>query len=107
MGRTIKVDSTTLAMMRDKFVWVYVEVDLNKPLKAGYRMRERDRRLQYEGLQDLYFNCERYGHREAACSTKKTKEAPTEENTFNKEEGSSGTTPKVDHQAVTPTSFGP
>lgn len=52
IGKIIKVDDTTLATTRRKFTRVCVEVDLSKPQKAGYKMRSREWRLQYEGLQD-------------------------------------------------------
>lgn len=36
IARTLKVDKTTLIASRGKFARVCVEVDLTKPLKAGY-----------------------------------------------------------------------
>lgn len=59
-----KVDETTLATSRRKFAHVCVEINLDKPLVTSYRMRGRDGRLQYEGLQDLCFTCCKYGHKE-------------------------------------------
>lgn len=53
----IKVDDTTRVATREKFPRVRVEVDLTKPLKAGYRLRGRDQCIQYEGLHDLCFSC--------------------------------------------------
>lgn len=35
IGHTLRVDNTTLVASREKFVQVYVDVDLSKPLKAG------------------------------------------------------------------------
>lgn len=55
IGHTIKVDIITLLASREKFARVCVEVDLQKPLIAGYRMRGEFWRLQYEGLIDLCF----------------------------------------------------
>lgn len=62
IGMTIKVDSTTLVASRGEFAKVCVEVDLNKPLLATYRMREIDYHLAYEGMHDIYFKCGKYGH---------------------------------------------
>lgn len=39
IGRTIKVDRTTLMASKGKFARVCIEVDLTKSLKAGYRFR--------------------------------------------------------------------
>lgn len=39
IGRTVKVDKTTLIASRGKFARVCVEVDLKKPLKSGYDLR--------------------------------------------------------------------
>lgn len=39
LGRTIKVDKSTLATSRGKFVRVCMEIDLDKHLMATYRMR--------------------------------------------------------------------
>lgn len=47
IGKTIKVDNTTLATTRGRFARVCVEIDMGKLLRTTYRMRGRDRRLQY------------------------------------------------------------
>lgn len=39
IGKTIKVDIATLLASRGKFTRVCVEVDLEKPLKSGYRLQ--------------------------------------------------------------------
>lgn len=68
--KTIKVDDTTKATTRGKFARVCVELDLRKPLKTGYRMRGREWKLKYEGLQEFRFSCGHYGHRESNCQAK-------------------------------------
>lgn len=70
IGRTVKVDITTLLASRGRFARVCVEVGLDMPLMVGYRMQEEYYMLQYEGLHDLCFGCGRYGHRSAACLEK-------------------------------------
>lgn len=72
IGRTVKVDFATLLASRGRFARVCVEVDLDKPLMAGYVMRGEYYRLQYEGLADLCFTCGRYGHRSVMCLEKTT-----------------------------------
>lgn len=57
IGRTIKVDLATLIASRGKFARVCVEVDFDKLLIAGYKMRGEFYRLQYEGLHDLCCGC--------------------------------------------------
>lgn len=58
IGRTIKVDIATLLASRGKFAHVCTEVDLRKPLMAGYRLRREFWRLQYEGLHDISLDVE-------------------------------------------------
>lgn len=70
IDRALKVYDTTLIASRGKFVRVYVEIDLTKPLKAGYRLRDRTWRIQYEGLQKMFFYCGRYGHSSEDCQEK-------------------------------------
>lgn len=48
IGKTIKVDSTTLATTRGRFARICVEINFKKLLKANYRMRGKNRYLQYE-----------------------------------------------------------
>lgn len=40
-GKTLRVDDTTLVASRGNFARVCEEIDLVKPLKAGYRLRIR------------------------------------------------------------------
>ena len=39
-----------------------MEIDLLKPLVAKFKMRRRVKRLEYEGLHLIYFDCGLYGH---------------------------------------------
>lgn len=82
MGRTLKVDDTTRATARGRFARVCVEIDMGKPLRANYKMKGKNYRLQYEGLHDLCFTCGKYGHREAGCPLK-----PTADSSVDGEEG--------------------
>lgn len=81
ISKTIKVDDTMRATTRGKFARVCVEVDLTKPVKAGYRMRGRQWHLQYEGLHELCFVYGQYRHREASCHMGKPQCPPTEART--------------------------
>lgn len=77
--RTRKVDNTTLSASRGKFARVCVEIDLNKPLKSGYTLRNRHWKIQYEGLQVVCFHCGKYGQGEASCPSKLTIEEAVNE----------------------------
>lgn len=82
IGKTIKVENTTLAISWGKFARVCVELDLGKPLLASYRLRMREWRLQYESLHDLCFSCGKYGPKEVKCPLM----TATKDNTSNGEE---------------------
>lgn len=56
-----------------------VEIDLDKPLVASYRLRGREGKLQYEGLHDLCFMCGKYGHKEIMCPRTVTQSKPQTE----------------------------
>ncbi|CAN1131016.1 hypothetical protein LINPERHAP2_LOCUS6160 [Linum perenne] len=67
IGRTVCIDHTTLEGSRGNFARICVEVDLSKPLLSKYRLRRRVRRIEYEGLHTICFNCGCYGHSNEAC----------------------------------------
>lgn len=90
IGRTIKIDSITLAMTQGKFAEVCVKIDLNKSVRAYYRMRGRHDVSKYEGLQGLCFTCGKYGHKEMRCLLKTTKESLQAEMRTSKEEEENG-----------------
>ncbi|CAN1133109.1 hypothetical protein LINPERHAP2_LOCUS7459 [Linum perenne] len=71
IGKTVRIDHTTLEGSKGNFARMCVEVDLAKPLLSKYRLRCRVRRIEYEGLHIIYFNFGCYGHRDEACSQKK------------------------------------
>ncbi|CAN1182375.1 hypothetical protein LINPERHAP2_LOCUS35931 [Linum perenne] len=68
IGKTVRIDHTTLEALRGNFARLCVEVDLSKPLISKYRMRQRVRRIEYEGLHTICFACGCYGHEEANCT---------------------------------------
>ncbi|CAN1136871.1 hypothetical protein LINPERHAP2_LOCUS9721, partial [Linum perenne] len=65
--RTVRIDHTTLEGSRGNFVRICVEVNLSKPLLSKYRLRRRVRRIEYEGLHIICFNCGCYGHTSTDC----------------------------------------
>lgn len=74
IGRTITVDIAMLLASRGKFARVCVEVDLRRPLMSSYRLRGDFWRLQYEGLHEICFECEKYGHRSKSSPVKEALE---------------------------------
>ncbi|KAJ9170326.1 hypothetical protein P3X46_018442 [Hevea brasiliensis] len=68
IGKTVRVDETTMNATRGKFELVCVEVDLKKPLLAKFRLRRRVRRIKYEGIHLICFTCGCYGHQSEQCS---------------------------------------
>ncbi|CAN1195088.1 hypothetical protein LINPERHAP2_LOCUS42916 [Linum perenne] len=78
IGKTVRIDHTTLEGSRGNFARICVEVDLSKPLLSKYRLRRRVRRIEYEGLHTICFNCGCFGHKVEAC-----KQAPEVEVTEN------------------------
>lgn len=63
IGRPVKVDDNILHGARGRYARLCVEVDLSHPLLAKFRLRRRVKRLDYEGLHQVYFACGCYGHR--------------------------------------------
>ncbi|CAN1185857.1 hypothetical protein LINPERHAP2_LOCUS37820 [Linum perenne] len=69
IGRTVRVDGTTLFGNRGNYARVCVEIDLREPLISKYRLHRRVRRIEYEGLHKICFHCGRYGHEQKGCSS--------------------------------------
>ena len=67
IGRTLKVDRATSVGIRGNFARLCVEVDLTKPLLAKFKLRRRIRRIMYEGLHLICFQCGQYGHKQEQC----------------------------------------
>ncbi|CAN1144934.1 hypothetical protein LINPERHAP2_LOCUS14393 [Linum perenne] len=70
IGKTVRLDHTTLEGSRGNFARVCVEVDLSKPLLSKYRLRRRVRRVEYEGLHTIFYSCGCYGHGLESCPNK-------------------------------------
>ncbi|CAN1130908.1 hypothetical protein LINPERHAP2_LOCUS6111, partial [Linum perenne] len=70
IGRTVRIDHTTLEGVRGNFARICVEVDLSKPLLSKYKLKRRVRRIEYEGLHTICFTCGCYGHKDDVCRHK-------------------------------------
>jgi hypothetical protein len=73
IGKTLKVDRATSIGMRGNYARICVEVDLTKPLLAKFKLRRRVRRIMYEGLHLICFQCGQYGHKQETCPYSKMK----------------------------------
>ncbi|XP_028794907.1 uncharacterized protein LOC114750477 [Neltuma alba] len=70
IGKTVKVDATTLMQTRGKFARIGVQVDLSKPLLPQFLIEGREFNVEYEGLHSLCYHCGMYGHGEKDCADK-------------------------------------
>ncbi|CAN1170704.1 hypothetical protein LINPERHAP2_LOCUS29142 [Linum perenne] len=70
IGKTVRLDLTTLGGSRGNFARICVEVDLSKPLLSKYRLRRRVRRIEYEGLHTICYSCGCFGHVQDHCLNK-------------------------------------
>ncbi|CAN1183343.1 hypothetical protein LINPERHAP2_LOCUS36454 [Linum perenne] len=69
LGRMVRMDSTTLFGSRGNYARICIEVDLQKPLVSKYHLHRRVRRVEYEGLHEICFDCGCYGHEKKSCPT--------------------------------------
>ncbi|OMO90064.1 reverse transcriptase [Corchorus capsularis] len=67
LGRTIKVDKPTDSSSRGKYARVCVEVELGKPLIGGIMVGTFWQKVEYEGLDEICFDCGIYGHKTSEC----------------------------------------
>ncbi|OMO65780.1 reverse transcriptase [Corchorus capsularis] len=67
LGRTIKVDKPTDSSSRGKYARVCVEVELGKPLIGGIMVGPFWQKVEYEGLDEICFDCGIYGHKTSEC----------------------------------------
>ncbi|CAN1193206.1 hypothetical protein LINPERHAP2_LOCUS41935 [Linum perenne] len=70
IGKTVRLDLTTMGGSRGNFARICVEVDLSKPLLSKYRLRRRVRRIEYEGLHTICYSCGCFGHVQDQCHNK-------------------------------------
>ncbi|RYR05702.1 hypothetical protein Ahy_B06g085537 [Arachis hypogaea] len=83
VGRTIKVDTNTAKITREKFARLCVEVDLQQPLVSQYQINGQTHVVEYEGIHLVCFRCGRVGHDKAKC--KEGKQDPSPEQQIQKE----------------------
>lgn len=79
-GRLVKVDNTATAATRGKYAQIYVELDLSKSLLPSAHIAGVQTVVEYEGLQQIFFECVQYGHIEEDCSHHSTKSSESVDN---------------------------
>ncbi|CAN1175296.1 hypothetical protein LINPERHAP2_LOCUS31878 [Linum perenne] len=67
IGKTVRLDLATTEGARARYARVCVEVDLSKPLLGKYLLEDKTYLVEYESLENICFNCGKYGHRSDAC----------------------------------------
>ncbi|KAE8724946.1 hypothetical protein F3Y22_tig00009107pilonHSYRG00008 [Hibiscus syriacus] len=71
IGRVIKIDYNTDAGGREKFARLTIIEDLTKPLLSCIRIDGILQKLEYEGLQNIYYECGVYGHTKEISGARK------------------------------------
>ncbi|CAL1359482.1 unnamed protein product [Linum trigynum] len=74
LGRVEKIDYNTANGFRGNYARICVEIDLRKKLVSKYRIKRRVRRVEYEGLHIVCYDCGMYGHLAEACPQRKPAE---------------------------------
>lgn len=68
IGKPIRADQNTGTATRGRFARLCVEVDITKPLLTMFEVRKRNRRIEYEGIHLVCFQCGIVGHCTDECS---------------------------------------
>ncbi|CAL1369855.1 unnamed protein product [Linum trigynum] len=90
LGRVEKIDYNTANRFRGIYARICVEIDLRKRLVSKYRIKRRVRRVEYEGLHIVCYECGHYGHTTENCPQRKAEAdtGPNERSPANKNPGS-------------------
>lgn len=59
----------TIIGSRGRYARILVEVDITKPLLSKFKLKNKIRIIEYEGIHLVCFKCGIYGHRKEACSS--------------------------------------
>ena len=74
VGVLVKIGHNTLKVFHSKFVRVYVEIDLIKPIVGRVCVEGKWYKIEYEGLHIICSQCGCYGHHSRDYPTPKRKE---------------------------------
>ena len=67
IGPVLRIDAHTANGARGRFAQLCVQVNLDKPLIKTVKIGRLAQIVLYEGLNSLYFECGRIGHRKETC----------------------------------------
>ncbi|CAN1163183.1 hypothetical protein LINPERHAP1_LOCUS28482 [Linum perenne] len=67
IGKTVRLDLATEEGSRSRYARVCVELDLTKPLLGKYKIEDRVFKIEYESLENVFFDCGGYGHEKENC----------------------------------------
>ncbi|KAF7842178.1 ribonuclease H [Senna tora] len=85
VGRVLRIDTNTMTQSRGKYARICIELDLGKPLLSQYCVHGIARKIEYEGLHLICFECGVYGHDLENCPIWKEKKAKKEKEKLEKE----------------------
>lgn len=74
MGRVLFINKTILKRKKGRFARIWVELDLTAPLRPLILINGKVKRVQYEGIHLICFQCGRYGHDKEHCPHKLVRE---------------------------------
>lgn len=92
-GKTYKVDVNSAIQVRGRYARLCVKVDLDKPLRTFLRFGQKVCKLEYEGLDQIYFSCRRFGHRKDFCKSGEMQSMNEESQQVNQTEPSKNVSP--------------
>ncbi|MBA0805386.1 hypothetical protein Gohar_004904 [Gossypium harknessii] len=78
VGRVIRIDRNTEDVQRGGFARVCIDLDLTKPLCSFVSLGKGCRRVEYNGLQLIYFYCGKFGHRKDSCPMSTTADSDSD-----------------------------
>lgn len=81
IGRPIRADHNTGTATRGRFATLCVEVDITKSLLARFKLKNRVRKIEYEGIHLVSFGCGVYGHSQDSCPARTVKNPVEKEGT--------------------------
>ncbi|CAI0406011.1 unnamed protein product [Linum tenue] len=67
IGRAIKLDFHTMHQQRANFARIAIEVDLSKPLVPRIRLDGKWKKVEFENLSVVCFECGKIGHTKVTC----------------------------------------
>lgn len=70
LGKTVKIDATTMAATKGRSAGVCIELDLTKLLVSMVSLMEFAQAIEYERLHQISFDCGKYGYRFDNCLLK-------------------------------------